>query len=107
VRERPLFDVMLLGIGEDGHTASLFPAHAALDEERRWVVAVLGTKKEARITLTYPPLQSSRHTVFLATGAAKRDVLRRAQAGDRSLPAGRLRPAGNLHWFIDRAAAPQ
>jgi 6-phosphogluconolactonase len=104
-RERPLFDAMLLGIGEDGHTASLFPGQPALEEERRWVVAVRGAKKEARITLTYPALQSSRHTAFLATGAAKRDAVRRAQAGDRALPAGRLRPVGARHWFIDRAAA--
>jgi 6-phosphogluconolactonase len=102
--ERPLFDVMLLGIGDDGHTASLFPGHAALEEERRWVLAVRGAK-EARITLTYPALGSSRHTAFLATGAAKRDAVRRAQAGDHAIPAGRLRPVGALHWFIDRAAA--
>jgi 6-phosphogluconolactonase len=104
-RERPLFDAMLLGIGEDGHTASLFPGHAALDEERRWVLAVRGAKKEARITLTSPALEASRETAFLVTGAGKRDAVRRAQAGDRALPAGRLRPAGNVHWFIDRAAA--
>ena len=105
--QRPLFDVMLLGIGEDGHTASLFPGHAALEEEHRWVVAVHGVKAQARITLTYPPLQSSRHTAFLVTGAAKKDVLARARAGDRSIPAGRLRPLGELHWFVDRAAAGQ
>lgn len=105
VAQRPLFDVMLLGIGEDGHTASLFPGHAALEETQRWALAVHGAKKEARITLTYPPLQSSRETVFLAAGAAKRNAVRRAQAGDRSIPAGRLSPAGDVHWFIDRAAA--
>jgi len=103
--QRPLFDALLLGIGEDGHTASLFPGHAALDEQRRWVLAVRAAKKEARITLTYPALQSSRDTAFLVAGAAKRDVVRRALAGDRTIPAGRLRPAGDLHWFIDRPAA--
>jgi len=105
--QRPLFDVMLLGIGDDGHTASLFPGHAALEEERRWVVAVHGVKAQARITLTYPALQSSRESAFLVTGGAKREALRRARAGDRGIPAGRLRPAGNLHWFVDRAAAGQ
>jgi 6-phosphogluconolactonase len=105
VRERPLFDVTLLGLGEDGHTASLFPGHPALGEERRWVLAVRGARKEARITLTYPALQASRETAFLVTGAAKKDALARARAGDRTIPAGRLRPVGGLHWFIDRAAA--
>jgi 6-phosphogluconolactonase len=105
--QRALFDAMLLGIGDDGHTASLFPANAALEEERRWVVAVHGVKAQARITLTYPALQSSRATAFLVAGEAKREALRRARAGDRGIPAGRLRPAGNLHWFVDRAAAGQ
>ena len=104
---RPLFDVTLLGLGEDGHTASLFPGHPALAEERRWVLAVIGAKSEARITLTYPALDGSRDTAFLVTGASKRDVLSRARAGDRTLPAGRIRPVGQLHWFTDRAAAPE
>jgi len=105
VRERPLFDVTLLGLGEDGHIASLFPGHAALEEERRWVLPVQGARKEARITLTYPALESSRETAFLVTGAVKKDALARAQAGDGTIPAGRLRPLGSVHWFIDRAAA--
>ena len=92
-------------IGEDGHTASLFPGHAALDETQRWVVAVRGAKPRARVTLTYPALQSSRQTAFLVAGAAKKEALRRAQAGERAVPAGRLRPEGDVHWFIDRAAA--
>jgi 6-phosphogluconolactonase len=104
---RRLFDVTLLGLGEDGHTASLFPGHPALAEERRWVVAVIGAKSEARITLTYPALDGSRDVAFLVTGASKRDVLARARAGDRTLPAGRIRPVGKLHWFTDRAAAPE
>jgi 6-phosphogluconolactonase len=105
--QRPLFAVMLLGLGEDGHTASLFPDQPALEEERRWVVAVAGVKPHARITLTYPALESSAETAFLVTGDAKGEALRRARAGDRGLPAGRLRPGGNLHWFVDRAAAGQ
>jgi len=102
---RPLFDVTLLGIGEDGHTASLFRGHPALDEEDRWVLAVIGVKSEARITLTYPVLDSSRHAAFLVAGAGKREALARARSGDRTLPAARIRPVGRLHWFIDRAAA--
>lgn len=101
--DRPLFDVTLLGVGEDGHTASLFPGEPALDEVAHWVVAVIGAKPEPRITLTYPALDSSRDVAFLATGAEKKEILRRAQAGDRVLPAARVRPIGRLHWFTDRA----
>ncbi len=104
--DRPLFDVTLLGIGEDGHTASLFPGQPTLDETQRWAVAVIGAKSEARITLTYPALDSSRDVAFLATGPEKRDMVARAQNGDRTLPAARIDPVGRLHWLTDRAAAP-
>jgi 6-phosphogluconolactonase len=107
VPARPLFDVTLLGIGEDGHTASLFPGHPALEEEDHWALAVIGAKSEARITLTYPVLDSSRHAAFLVTGENKRKVVARARSGDRTLPAGRIRPVGRLHWFTDRAAASE
>jgi 6-phosphogluconolactonase len=102
---RPLFDVTLLGIGEDGHTASLFPGQPTLQETSRWAVAVVGAKAEARITLTYPVLDSSREVAFLVTGKEKRGVVARAQAGDRTLPAAAVHPIGRLHWFTDRAAA--
>ena len=91
---RPLFDVTLLGLGEDGHTASLFPGTEVLEERTRWVGAVIGAKAEPRITLTYPALESSRHTVFLVTGAGKRDMLQRLTAGDQTLPAARINPIG-------------
>ena len=103
--DRPLFDVTLLGLGEDGHTASLFPGHAALDERDRWVLAVIGVMPEARITLTYPILNSCAAAAFLIAGEEKRAVAARAQAADRTIPAGRIHPSGPLHWFIDRAAA--
>jgi len=101
----PLFDLVLLGIGEDGHTASLFPGQPALDETQRWVVAVVGVKTEARITLTFPALDSARDVIFLAVGAKKRDVVQRARGGDRALPSARIKPLGTLRWFVDRAAA--
>jgi 6-phosphogluconolactonase len=105
--ERPLFDVTLLGIGDDGHTASLFPGQPALQETRKWAMAVLGPDAAPRVTLTYPALDSSRDIAFLVTGAGKRDVVARARRGDRALPAARIRPVGSLHWFIDRTAAPE
>jgi 6-phosphogluconolactonase len=105
--DRPLFDATLLGIGADGHTASLFPGDPALEEDRRWAVAVAGARAEPRITLTYPALDSSRDLAFLVAGAGKKEILRRVQAGDTALPAARVRPTGRLHWLTDRAAAAE
>jgi 6-phosphogluconolactonase len=102
---RPLFDVTLLGLGVDGHTASLFPGAQVLEESSRWVGAVVGVTPEARVTLTYLALESSRDVVFLVTGPAKREILARVRAGATDAPAACLRPVGRLHWFADRAAA--
>jgi 6-phosphogluconolactonase len=104
-RRRPLFDVMLLGLGEDGHTASLFPGIPVLEERTRWVAAVVGAKPEARITLTYPALESSRDLAFLVAGPGKREILAQVRGGTTDLPAARVRPVGRLHWLLDRAAA--
>jgi 6-phosphogluconolactonase len=101
---RPLFDVTLLGLGPDGHTASLFPGTAVLRERARWAAAVIGAKPEPRITLTYPALESSAEIAFLVAGADKREIFARLRAGDPSLPAARLAPRGRLHFFADRAA---
>jgi 6-phosphogluconolactonase len=101
---RPLFDVTLLGLGPDGHTASLFPGSAVLEERERWVAAVVGPKP-ARITLTYPALESGRHVAFLVAGEEKREIFSRFQRGEHTLPAARLRPIGALHLFADAAAA--
>jgi 6-phosphogluconolactonase len=102
---RPLFDVNLLGLGGDGHTASLFPGTAALDEREQWAVAVAGAQAQTRITLTYPVLESSRDVIFMVTGAEKHEMLVRLRRGDTQIPAGRVRPIGNLWLFTDAAAA--
>ncbi|QEX16221.1 6-phosphogluconolactonase [Hypericibacter terrae] len=102
---QPLFDVTLLGLGLDGHTASLFPGTPALGVRDRWVAAVVGAEPEARITLTYPALESSRRVAFLISGSEKREILTRLRRGDESLPAARLRPVGSLWFFADAAAA--
>jgi 6-phosphogluconolactonase len=102
--ERPLFDVTLLGLGEDGHTASLFPGTKALDERAAWVTSSIGVKPEPRISLTYPALQSSRVILFVVSGAKKRDILARVLANDMTLPAARLATRGTVHIFADRAA---
>ena len=101
----PLFDLTLLGLGEDGHIASLFPGSPALAETEKWVVPVIGAGELDRITLTYPALASSAAVAFLVVGERKREVLARARAGDPASPATCLRPGGAVYWFADRAAA--
>jgi 6-phosphogluconolactonase len=105
--DRPLFDLTFLGLGPEGHIASLFPGTEILNERVRWVGAVIGAKQEPRITLTYPALESSRTTAFLVSGAAKRPVAARLLEGDPDLPASHLHTRGALHIFLDRAAAPR
>ena len=102
--KRPLFAITLLGLGEEGHTASLFPDRPALAEDHRWAVAAEGEPE--RISLTFPALNSSAEAAFLVGGQAKRDILARVLAGDQRLPAARIRPVGKLHWFVERAALP-
>jgi 6-phosphogluconolactonase len=101
---RPLFDMNLLGLGEDGHTASLFPGSPALSERDRWAVAAPGPKSDMRITLTYPALESSAQVAFLVAGQGKREILRRFRDGDERLPSVHLHPKGSLHVFADKAA---
>ena len=101
---RPLFDVTLLGLGPDGHTASLFPNTAVLAERDRWVAAVVGAKSEARITLNYPVLESSRNVVFLVAGEEKRVALAGLRHSNDSLPAACLHATGTLWIFGDAAA---
>ena len=103
---RPLFNVVLLGLGTNGHTASLFPGMPVLDERTLWTGTMTDPEAGTRITLTYPALESARETVFLIAGADKKPMLRGVLAGDRALPAARLEPLGALHFFVDRAAAP-
>ncbi len=103
---QPLFDVCLLGMGDDGHTASLFPGDAALAVTRDLAVAVHGRRPEPRVTLTLPALANAGAVVFLVTGAAKRPLVARALAGDHALPAGRVRSDGELVWFVTADAAP-
>jgi 6-phosphogluconolactonase len=113
----PRFDLVLLGMGPDGHTCSLFPGHALLGETAVWVAPIADSPKAPpqRITLTYPVLNNAANVWFLAAGASKADVIpltaglsaQQVQAlGDKALPAARVRPTkGSLIWFIDDAAA--
>lgn len=102
---RPLFDVTLLGLGDDGHTASLLPGEPILEERKRWIAAVSHGRPEVRITMTYPVIESSRRVAFLVAGREKAAIFRDIREGDSEVPAARVRPVGELFWFVDRAAA--
>ncbi|HEY0173935.1 MAG TPA: 6-phosphogluconolactonase [Pyrinomonadaceae bacterium] len=108
--EWPRLDLVMLGMGDDGHTASLFPNTSALDESRAWVAANWVEKLGAwRVTLTAPAINAARHVLFLVGGAGKAERLREVLRGERDparLPSQLIRPQdGALEWFVDRAAA--
>ena len=110
IGQMPRFDCILLGIGPDGHTASLFPATNALKEKRRLVVANWVDKFQAhRITLTVPVLNNAAQVIFLVSGQEKAEVLKEILEGDDRpdlLPARLIRPVnGKLLWLVDQAAA--
>ena len=97
--------LILLGMGADGHTASLFPGSAALEETVRWFVAnEIPASGEKRLTATYPLLWSARHLMMITTGEAKAEAVRDSFAG--KTPAGRIGEGdAEVEWHVDRAAA--
>jgi len=103
---RGRFDLILLGLGSDGHTASLFPETASIGEREQPVVAVYVDKLKAwRITLTYPVINDAHHVIVLVSGERKANALARVQGGEE-LPAGLVQPAeGTLTWLVDQDAA--
>jgi 6-phosphogluconolactonase len=106
--EFTLFDLIYLGIGKDGHTASLFPGQSSLNEREKWVVAVKGGRPNAiRLTMTYPLLNSGKQIVFLASGREKAGIVKKVLLDKKSrLPAQMIQPQkGMLLWLLDREAA--
>ncbi len=105
----PRFDLVLLGIGGDGHTASLFPRTPALDVNDRWAVENPVEKLETtRLTLTVPAINAARKVAFLVAGEGKAEALKEILEGDadpRDYPAKLIRPADGPDWFVDRAAS--
>ncbi len=105
------FDLVILGMGGDGHTASLFPGTAAMGEKERWVVANYVPKLESwRVTLTFPAINAAANVVFYTVGEDKADMLKRALTPPQSaadlLPVHLVRPAnGQVQWIVDQAAA--
>ncbi len=106
----PAFDVVLLGIGDDGHTASLFPGEATVEVSDAWVVAVPASEgREERLTLTAPVLAAARRAIVLAQGESKREPVRRARASGsaREVPARVTQQVrGELYWLVDPGARP-
>jgi 6-phosphogluconolactonase len=103
---RPLFDLVLMGVGPDGHTASLFPGYPEVEERTRWVVGVPRANVEPfvpRVSLTLPSLGSCREMLFEASGAGKRAILTRVLSGE-NLPAARARSNGETVFIVDQAA---
>jgi 6-phosphogluconolactonase len=107
--EMPRFDLVLLGLGPEGHTASLFPGSSALEEEKRWVMPVrVAAEPPLRLTLTLAVLNAAREVFFLVSGPDKcaivRKILSLSPEETSPFPAARVRPHGRAIWFLDRAA---
>jgi 6-phosphogluconolactonase len=100
-----LFDINFLGMGDDGHTASLLPGEPVLQVRDRLVAPVPHGRDNVRITLTYPAVNASALVVFLVAGAGKRAMLNTILSGGATVPAAAVRPMGQTVWMVDRAAA--
>ncbi|XP_043485363.1 6-phosphogluconolactonase [Polistes fuscatus] len=104
----PKFDVLLLGLGPDGHTCSLFPNHKLLDETSLWVCPINDSPKPplSRITFTFPVINNARACVFAVLGDSKAKIIKKILKDNENLPAARVEPTnGSLYWILDEEAA--
>jgi 6-phosphogluconolactonase len=100
-----LFDLNFLGLGDDGHTASLLPGEPVLQVRDRLVAPVPHGRENVRITLTYPAVDASTLVAFLVAGAGKHAILDAVLSGTAAVPAAAVKPVGETIWLADRAAA--
>ena len=105
----PSFDLLLLGMGPDGHTASLFPGHKLLSVTDRLIAYINDSPKPPpqRITMTYPLINNARHSVFAVCGKGKADIIRKIFSEDEDLPAGRVKALEKVHWLLDENSASE
>jgi 6-phosphogluconolactonase len=104
----PAFDLVLFGLGPDGHVASLFPGADSLDEQERWVLHTMAPEDQPpreRVTMTFPLLNASRASLFLVAGEKKREAVTGTLDETADVPARQVAPAGELLWYLDEAAA--
>lgn len=104
----PCFDVLLLGLGPDGHTCSLFPGHKLLNEGSLWVCPINDSPKPppSRITLTLPVINNAKQCIFAVVGSNKAEIVKKILQDKENLPAARVQPhSGELYWILDEEAA--
>lgn len=99
----PSFDLLLLGVGPDGHTASLFPGHKLLDVDDRLIACIVDSPKPPpqRITMTFSLINNARHSIFAVPGGGKADIIKTIFADKVDLPAGRVKALEKVHWLLD------
>lgn len=108
-KEVPSFDLLLLGMGPDGHTASLFPGHELLSVTDRLIAYIKNSPKPPpqRITMTYPLINNARHSIFAVSGKGKADIIRKIFSENEDLPAGRVKALEKVHWLLDENSASE